>query len=117
MDEHPVPREELVPIAVHQHALHHRLRQERQLCARATHVPPRTAAATAGQLVLPTKGREAPVQTGDKGNSRQERQRVRKGSRKQHLAWGTPPLSLAHPPHTQLSATWCIRRPQAGHCC
>uniref|UniRef100_A0A8C3E6U6 Uncharacterized protein n=1 Tax=Corvus moneduloides TaxID=1196302 RepID=A0A8C3E6U6_CORMO len=37
MDDNAAPREERVPVAIHQHALHGRLREPRPLCARTSH--------------------------------------------------------------------------------
>uniref|UniRef100_A0A8B9QJ81 Uncharacterized protein n=1 Tax=Apteryx owenii TaxID=8824 RepID=A0A8B9QJ81_APTOW len=53
IDDNAAPREEGVPVAVHQHALHHRLREARPLSAQTTHArQPQTscaAKAVAGQ--------------------------------------------------------------------
>uniref|UniRef100_A0A8C3XGF0 Uncharacterized protein n=1 Tax=Cyanoderma ruficeps TaxID=181631 RepID=A0A8C3XGF0_9PASS len=37
VDDYAAPREERVPVAIHQHALHGRLREPRRLCARTRH--------------------------------------------------------------------------------
>lgn len=37
IDDNTAPREERVPVAIHQHALHHRLREPRPLCASTSH--------------------------------------------------------------------------------
>uniref|UniRef100_A0A8C5NRW3 Uncharacterized protein n=1 Tax=Junco hyemalis TaxID=40217 RepID=A0A8C5NRW3_JUNHY len=37
VDDNAASREEGVPVAIHQHALHARLREPRRLCARAGH--------------------------------------------------------------------------------
>lgn len=37
IDDNAAPREERIPVAIHQHTLHHRLREERPLCASTSH--------------------------------------------------------------------------------
>lgn len=37
IDDNAAPREERIPIAIHQHTLHQRLGEERPLCARTSH--------------------------------------------------------------------------------
>uniref|UniRef100_A0A663FCN2 Uncharacterized protein n=1 Tax=Aquila chrysaetos chrysaetos TaxID=223781 RepID=A0A663FCN2_AQUCH len=73
VDDNTTPREERVPVAIHQHALHHRLREPRPLGASAGHArrpsdppaqpqPPATRAAY--RRGSPPQGQGRPAEAG-----------------------------------------------------
>uniref|UniRef100_A0A8U8AX09 Uncharacterized protein n=1 Tax=Geospiza parvula TaxID=87175 RepID=A0A8U8AX09_GEOPR len=70
VDDNAAPREERVPVAIHQHALHARLREPRRLCARAGHAAGRASCAAPAARTWGRGYRGNGISRGRQGNPR-----------------------------------------------